>query len=278
MEITGSAMKCLDAAAAPHPAAVVPSARRRGAAALAESLVSFLAPASYAADQYRTLRHAVERMRSSGVQILGITSPGAGDGKSVTALNLAGSLAQAPNARVLVVDADLRKPNIAAYLGWGATFSPGLADALADEDGDPARLVRRVPGFNVSVLPGGTPSPAAYELLSSPRFEALLAGMRREYDCVIVDTPPFAPLPDCRVIEGSVDAFLVVVAAHRTPKPLLFELLDLMDPAKAAAIVFNGDDRPPSSYYGYSGTYGASRAARTSWWRRLVMPARPAAR
>ena len=85
---------------------------------MAEQLVSFLAPDSPAADRYRALRYALESHRSeSGRPVVAITSPTAGDGKTVTVLNLAGAFAQAEGARVLVVDADLRKPSVANYLG-----------------------------------------------------------------------------------------------------------------------------------------------------------------
>ena len=225
-----------------------------------EVLVSFLAPGSYAADQYRALRHTVERVHADGKQVLAVTSPGAGDGKSVTSLNLAGALAQRADARVIVLDADLRKPNVAAYLGWPAACEPGLVDALSENgEIDASRFVRAVAGFNLSVFPAGAPQQSPYELLSSPRFESVIAELRRSYDYVIVDAPPFVPLPDCRLIERCVDGFVIVVAAHKTPRPLFFELLDLIDPAKISAVVFNGDDRPASSYYGYSGYYGTSR-------------------
>ena len=79
-----------------------------------EQLVSLVAPTSVQADQYRGLRHSIERMhRDAGLQVLAVTSPGAGEGKTVTTLNLAGSLAQSPQTRVLVIDADLHRPSVA---------------------------------------------------------------------------------------------------------------------------------------------------------------------
>ena len=75
-------------------------------------------PASLEADQYRSLRHLVERLnRDSGLHVFAVTSPGSGDGKTVTTLNLAGSLAQSRDTRVLVIDADLHRPSVAEYLG-----------------------------------------------------------------------------------------------------------------------------------------------------------------
>jgi capsular exopolysaccharide synthesis family protein len=238
---------------------------------VAERIVSLLAPSSFAADQYRALRHVVERLRQdAGLHVLAVTSPSPGDGKSVTALNLAGALGQSSGARVLVIDADLRKPSVGDYLGLSPRL-PGLADAIADPDRDLAGTVRRLDGFNLSVLPAGKPHASPYELLNSPRMEGVLKEARRQFDYVVVDTPPFVPLPDCRLIERWVDGFLVVVAAHRTRRKLLAEALNMIDPAKIVAVVFNADDRPDSAYYGYGYYYGAgSRSQRTSWWRRLV--------
>jgi capsular exopolysaccharide synthesis family protein len=235
-----------------------------------EQLVSLLAPDSFAADQYRTLRHTIECFRKeSRVNVIAVTSPGPGDGKTVTTLNLAGALAQSADARVLVMDADLRRPSVAEYLGLTPLRLPGLAEAILDSDYDLARVVRRLEPFNLSVVPAGVPQPAPYELLNSPRLEALLGEVRRQFDYVLIDTPPSVPLPDCRIIERWVDGLLVVVAAHKTSRRLLAETLNVLDPAKVLGIVFNADDRPMSGYYGYYGDYYAN-SRQNGWWQRLA--------
>jgi capsular exopolysaccharide synthesis family protein len=229
---------------------------------LVEELVSFVAPASLEADQYRTLRHAVERLRhDSGFQVFAIASAGAGDGKTVTTLNLAGSLAQSPETRVLVVGADLHRPAMTEYLGL-ARRSPGLAEAILNQEYGLAQAVRRLDSLNVSVLPAGDAQGRPYELLASPRLEGLLGEARRLYDYVLIDTPPVVPLADCRLLGRWVDGFIVVVAAHKTPRKLLAEALSLLEPAKLLGVVFNGDDQPLSPYYGYYGH--AHRPSRAS--------------
>ncbi|PYM67589.1 MAG: hypothetical protein DME11_03295, partial [Candidatus Rokuibacteriota bacterium] len=86
----------------------------------AEHLVSLFDPTSYEAEQYRVLRHVVETLRKgANLQILALTSAGVGDGKTTTAMNLAGSLAQSTHARVLLADMDLRRPMVAHRLGLG---------------------------------------------------------------------------------------------------------------------------------------------------------------
>jgi capsular exopolysaccharide synthesis family protein len=237
-----------------RPAAHAPAGQDGGPAGIAEQLVSLVAPTSVAADQYRALRHTIERLRkNSGVHAIAVTSPSPGDGKTVTTLNLAGALAQGLDARVLVVDADLRKPSVAAYLALDGMRSPGLSDALRDSRYELHQIVRHVKGFNLWVVPAGPPELTPYELLSSSRFDELLREARRDFDCVLVDTPPSLLMPDCRLIERWVDGFIMVVAAHKTPRKLVAEALGQLDPAKVLGVVFNADDEKTSSYgyYGY---------------------------
>jgi len=229
---------------------------------VAPQLVSLLAPGSFAADRYRTLRYRVEEMRrSAGSQVFAVTSPGAGEGKTVTTLNLAGSLAQSPDLRVLVIEADLRRPRIAQYLGLTGQDT-GLADAISDPACDFDRAVRYLKPFNLSILPAGLRDQGFYELLNSPRAEGLVREARSIYDVVLIDTPPILAVPDCRLIGRLADAFLLVVAAHRTPRSIVTEALALLEPARVIGVVFNGDDRPASSQYGYSDYYGHARERR----------------
>jgi capsular exopolysaccharide synthesis family protein len=228
---------------------------------MAEQLVSFLSPNSAAADRYRALRYSLEGHRSeSGLPVTAITSPSPGDGKTVTVLNLAGAFAQAPDARVLVVDADLRRPSIAAYLGLDDNRSPGLSRALRHSACALGDIVQRLDALNLSVVPAGPPEPSPCELLNSPRLAMLIREARRDFDCVLIDTPP-ALLPDCRLIERWVDGFVMVVTANKTPRRMLSEALGEIDPAKVFGLVFNADDRAAARYYGYY-AYGSDEGER----------------
>lgn len=248
-----------------------------------EHLVSLLAPASFEAEQYRALRHVVEQARrTTDLSVIAVSSPAAGDGKTTTALNLAGALAQAPEARVLLIDADLRRPSVdlrrasvGPQIGVDDSGGPGLAEALLDPTVSLEDVVRLYPTFNLAVLPAGRCPDRPYEVLKSPRLEDLLKEARRRYDYVVVDTPPLVVVPDCRIIAKCLDGFLVVVAAHKTPRKLVEEALNLLDPAKVIGLVFNGDNRPLSSYYGsYYGYYSANAQSSgdgwTGWWGRMV--------
>jgi len=254
---------------APMPTAFSPADRAPALEGLEEHLVSLLSPHSFEADQYRILRHFVEQVTGeSRRKVLAITSPAAGDGKTTTAINLAVTLAQSPGARVLLVDTDLRRPFVATSLGLEGESGPGLAGALVDPTLELDQVVRETP-FNLAVLPAGPPPRNAYQVLDSPRIGELLEQARRTYDYVLLDAPPVLLVPDCRLMSQWVDGFLIVVAAHRTPRKLLAEALSATDQEKVLGLVFNRDQRPLSGYYKHYGRYYQADRPRAGrgWWR-----------
>ena len=227
------------------PPRIAADAPRIAPTVLDEHLVSLQAPSSAAAEQYRVLRHLVETLRKrANLQVIAVTSGGVGDGKTVTAINLAGALAQSDDTRVLLIDMDLRRPSIARYLSLGES-RPTLADALETSGAGLEDAVVRLSRFNLSVLRAPISAAAPYELLRSPKLEALLAEARQHYDYVVIDTPPFVPFPDCRLIAKCIDGFVLVVASNRTPRGVLAEALKAMDSDKAVGYVFNA--HPSSS-------------------------------
>ncbi len=234
-----------------------PARQVDGLEVLDRHLVSLVSPASFEAEQYRTLRSRLEaRLEAAGLRVVGVTSAGVGDGKTTTAINLAGALAQSKEHQVLLVDADVRRPSVSAQLGMGDARGPGLVDAILDVGRSLESVVRRRPPLNLAILTAGRLPAAPYEALKSPRLGALLEEARGRYDFVIVDTPPLIPVPDCRLIAQWIDGLLMVVAAHRTPRKLVEEGLNLVDPAKILGLVYNGDDRPLSGYSAYYYAYG----------------------
>ena len=253
----------------PSPAVRAPKAL---AGVIDGHLVSLLDPISLRAEQYRTLRYIVEQAhRVEQVSILAVSAPTVGDGKTTTAINLAGALAQASDGRVVLIDADLRRPAVHQYLGMGEARR-GLADAILDSTLTLVDVVRPCPPFNLSVLPAGTLTPSPYELLKSPRLGQLFEEARLQYDYVVVDTPPLVPLPDCRIIGKHVDRFLFVVRAHKTPAKLFDEAARVLDSSKVLGVVFNGsDDAALDDAYAAYGMDGRNRGAsatgrrRTAW-------------
>ena len=234
---------------------------------LDDHLVSLRDPNSFEAEHYRLLRHRLELFRTSaGLGVVGVTSAAVGDGKTTTAINLAGALAQASGSQVLLVDADLRRPSVSERLGLRDLSGPGLVDAVMDPRVRLPAIVRRgLPG-NLAVLSAGDCTERPYEVLHSPRVGELLAESRQLYDFVVLDLPPVLVVPDCRLLATWVDGFLIVVGANKTPGKLLAEALDVLDPAKVLGLVFNGDHRPLSGYYGYYQRYGEARGGNGRWW------------
>jgi capsular exopolysaccharide synthesis family protein len=217
--------------------------------------VSILQPTTFEAEQYRTLRYMVEQAHQKGnLSTVAISSPSSGDGKTVTAINLAGALAQSREVQVLLIDADLRQPSVARLLGLSTSEGPGLVDAVLNPSLSLLDIARPCPPSNLFVLPAGRSTASSYEVLKSPRMGEILAEARRRYDYIVVDTPPLIPLPDCRLLGKWVDGFFMVVAAHKTSRKLVEEALHVMDGSQLLGLVFNRDDRPISRYgsNGYS--------------------------
>lgn len=213
-------------------------------------LVSLLDPKAFEAEQYRILRHVVEQKRQQGdLCVIAVSSPTAGDGKTITAINLAGALAQAAEVRVLLVDTDLRHPSVTEYLGLGRSRSHGLVDVILNPGLSLEDVVKPCLSFNLAVISSGRPPSIPYEVLKSARLGELLQEARQHYDYIVLDTPPLIPFPDCRLIEKWADGFLVIVAAHKTPRKLVEEAIKVVDPDKMVGLVFNNDDRPVFGYY-----------------------------
>jgi len=244
--------------------------RRRAAAGIDDRLVVFRNARSYATSQYWALRHLVEEgRRHGGVSMLAVTSPDTGEGKTTTAINLAGALAQGSEARVLLIDADLRRPAVARRLGLELDRA-GLAEAILDRALSLTAVAEPVSGFNLSVVRAGGVGDTSYEVLHSPRVGDLLQEARAQYDYIIVDTAPLLPIPDARIVGKWVDGFLLVVGADRTPRKMVEESLNLMAPEKVIGIVFNGDHRSADGHDYYEHAGAAAAAARPGWPRRLV--------
>jgi len=217
--------------------------------------MALVPPGTFAAEQYQNLRLKVERLQQTrNVRVLAVTSPGTSDGKTLTSINLAAALARGPGARVLLIDADMRRPAVVSQLGLGDDAGPGLAAALGEGAGELLDIVRAVDGVpGLNVVPAGTAAHDVHELLRSLRFDQLLQDARAAYDFIVLDTPPLVPVCDAAVVSRLVDGLLVVVAAHETTRKQLGDALNLLDEAKTLGVVFNGDtparSRKYSAYY-----------------------------
>jgi polysaccharide biosynthesis transport protein len=228
-----------------------------------QHFVSLTAPDTFAAERYQGLRLQLERLKQgSDRRVIAVTSPGAGDGKTVTSVNLAGVLARQADARVLLIDADLRRSSVGVKVGIAAG-TPGLANLIAEDTRPLSALVQRPEPCPFDVLPAGSASISIQELFRSPRLKAVLDEARQHYDYVLLDTAPLVPVFDAAVLARAVDGVIIVVAADRTPRKMLAAALDLLEPASIVGIVFNADNSPLFAYNsGAYRPYFTSRAAR----------------
>lgn len=169
-------------------------------------------PKSISAECYRSLRTSLSLSSADAPpkRIL-ITSPRIGEGKTTTATNLALSLVQA-GARVLLIDADLRKPRI--HKIFGLHSKNGLSTYLAGKVSEPE--LKRTEIENLAILPAGPIPPNPSELLSSARLKTMLDRLAGHFDVIICDSPPVLPVTDTRILCGLFDATIMVVRGGKT--------------------------------------------------------------
>ncbi len=179
-------------------------------------MVAALQPFSPAAEQYRTLRTRIAQVESTGQRrVILVTSPGDGDGKTVTAANLALTMAQEFQRQVLLIDADLRNARLHECLGIAR--EPGLSDVLAGQASLDDALVS-LSEYRVIALPAGSPHGRPTELLSSEPMRRLVENLGRRFDRVVMDSTA-AHFADAGVLEPLVDGVLLIVRAGRTSRP-----------------------------------------------------------
>jgi len=215
-------------------------------------LVGVTAPSSMEAEQYQALRLRIERLQAvRELKVMAITSPGAREGKTVTAVNFAASLARGSNTRVLLVEADVRRPAIGRYLRINADARTTFAQAIVDP-ATPIDVSDRPESLPFDLMLAGTSDRPIHELFRSPQLPKLIAHLRERYDYIVLDTPPIGPVSDCALLSRYIDGLLLVVAAHKTPRQMLEVALNQLDPQVVLGLVFNGDQRP---LFGYRNSY-----------------------
>ena len=192
-------------------------------------------------------------------RVVAVTSTVPGEGKTTVAINLAFALGQMK--RVLIVDADLRRPNVGSAIGEGIDQGAGLVDFLAGE-ATIKECIRNTSSPNVFVLPAGKRFNSPLELISSQKFGAMITKLKDLFDVVVIDCPPLKPVSDSLIISRYANTVLYVVKSDATPHqlvnaaikrlhdidaPLLGVVLNLVDFKKA--------DRYGHYSYGYKSQY-----------------------
>ncbi len=214
-------------------------------------LVAALAQQSLAAEQYRSLRTRISRVENGrAIRALIVTSPSKGDGKSLTAANLALTMAQEFSQRVLLIDADLRRPSL--HHLFGLPEAPGLTDVLMGAATVDDALVT-LADYHLSVLPSGVPPSHPAELLGSAAMRRTLDTLRTRFDRLILDMPPVSPLADVHIVAGTADGILMIIRAGMTAKPAIERALAGLDMTKVLGLVLNevGEETAAQYYDGY---------------------------
>lgn len=179
-------------------------------------VVMYHEPRSLQAEQYRAFRTNVLAMdRGRGSRALSITSAVKGEGKSLSAVNIAMCMAEAPGLRVCLVDADFRDPRVARLLGLGD--GPGLSELLLDR-ASLADVLVETKVRDLSVIRSGKEPRNPAELLASDRIRDLIAALKQDFTHILFDTPPVNPYTDGAVLGARTDGVLLVVRIGRTQK------------------------------------------------------------
>lgn len=222
-------------------------------------LVTQSRPQSQMAESYRALRTSL-LLTSVGAppKLILITSALPREGKTTTSINTAVVLAQ-KGTRVLLIDADLRRPSIHKAMGLGSRM--GLSNVLTGGATLQQATVRSSVLPNLYILPAGTPPPNPAELMASAQMVDLLAELREQYDHVIIDTPPTLSVTDAVVLSTRADAVVLVIRSAQTTKPALRRSRDILLQvnARVAGVLLNAvnlDSADYYYYYEYQGKYG----------------------
>lgn len=217
------------------------------------SLITLVDPSSPVSEQYRTIRTNIQFASSVDrkLQTLVVTSSGPSEGKSTTSANLAVVFAKS-GQRVLLVDADMRKPTV--FKTFQLTNEVGLSTVLSTGK-NVGGAAQQTSVENLSVLTSGPKPPNPSELLGSMRMDQVINEARNLYDIVIFDMPPVVAVTDAQIMASKVDGTLLVIRENVTKKESVTkakELLHLVN-ARVLGVVYNGAEQSKDQgYYYYS--------------------------
>jgi len=225
------------------PVAAAPAGQSLNAARLVAGahldarLITALSTDSAVAEQYRALRTRILYADPvAPVNVVMVTSPGRGEGKTLTVGNLGLAMAQEWQRRICIVDADLRRPQM--HRLFGLPDGPGLCDVLTGHATLEEALVT-LEEHQVTILPAGNVPAHPAELLGTTAMRRMMETLRSQFDRVVIDTAPATPLADVSILAPLVDRVLLVVRAGVTTKPSIHEAVSSIDPSKLLGFVLN---------------------------------------
>lgn len=198
-------------------------------------IVSFYEPKSTVTEQYRMLRTNIQAINSKiPIKAITVTSSINGEGKTITAINLAISMANDLNKKsILLVDADLRRSKVSKYLGFNSEL--GLADLIANGSNIDEALIN-IGVENLTILPAGKIPHNPAEILGSAKMRNLISTLKSKYDYLILDSPPIIPVTDAGLIGAQTDGILMVIQANRTQKGIVKHGRSLLAQAQAKVL------------------------------------------
>jgi len=210
---------------------------------------------TYAAEQYRIVRTNVIHALKRPFQVV-VSSPGIGDGKTVTAVNLSAALALNDEGRTLLIDADLRRSSV--HRRMHLDRAPGLAEVLQGTARLDEAIVQCAQSPSLYVLPAGHASDNPTDLLDSSAWRGLTAALRPHFVHVVVDSPPVAILADFDLIAAACSGLLMVVRPNHTDRTLCLSALERVKTNLTGVIVNGSEDwflwrKSSRSYYAYYG-------------------------
>lgn len=213
-------------------------------------LVTASEPKSLSAEQFRTLRTRIQRLSTdSPRRLLLVTSPGPGEGKTMVSVNLAMSMSQEVDSRVLLVDCDLRRPNVHRLLGMASNEHPGLTECLTGQVPLEKAIWRYGGSKSLYVLTAGSIPDNPSELLGSKRMGEILEFLAGQFDQVVLDAPPLNPVADPAILIPAADGVLAVVRYGQTGRASLCKALEDIPEEKLLGLVFNAAELRFSRYY-----------------------------
>lgn len=224
-------------------------------------LATITDPHSAISEQYRKLKSSLVRLTNEDRfrNLLMVTSAIAGEGKSLTAANLAISMAQEYDLTVLLIDADLRRPSIHTYLGFEQTI--GLSDCLQDgiDIGD---AINKTNISKLSVISAGREVENPLELFASKKMQELMAEIKHRYKdrYVIIDTSPLLPFAETRSLARIVDGIVFVIQEGVTPQESVLEAKEILKGCPILGVVLNGSTAVNTEYSQYSSYYTSQPA------------------
>jgi capsular exopolysaccharide synthesis family protein len=234
--------------------------RRQNGAALNGNFNSRLVTnqevAAVTVEQYRRLAATLHHAQSgSGIKVVMVASALAGEGKTLTAVNLALTLSESYERRVLLIDADLRRP--ALHDVFHAPNGFGLNEGLKADTDRKLAVLELSP--RLSLLPAGRPDPDPMSVLTSSRMRRVIDEAAAKYDWVLIDTPPVGLMPDAHLLAAMVNAVVLVVQANRTPFALVQRAIESLDRDRVIGVVLNlVDDKALSPGGKYEQYYASS--------------------